>query len=90
MTFIDTNVLVYSTAESAPFHQQARAALAREATAGPLAISRQVLREYLATVTRPQTGAGLDLAEAVEDAEAFARRFTVLEGGPATWIGWSS
>ena len=86
MTFIDTNVLVYSTAETAPFHQQARAALAREAASGPLAISRQVLREYLATVTRPQTWSrALTLAEAFEDAAAFVRRFTVLEDGPAAW-----
>lgn len=86
MTFIDTNVLVYSIAETAPFHQQARAALARDAAIGPLAISRQVLREYLATVTRSQTWShALTLAEAFEDAQAFARRFVVLEDGPAVW-----
>ena len=86
MTFVDTNVLVYSTAETAPFHQQARAARAREAAAGQLAISGQVLREYLATVTRPQSWSqALPLAEAFADAQAFARRFVVLEDGPAVW-----
>lgn len=86
MIFIDTNVLVYSTAETAPFHQQARAALGGQAAAGPLTISRQVLREYLATVTRPQTWSrALTLAEAFGDAQAFARRFVVLEDGPAVW-----
>ena len=86
MTFVDTNVLVYSTAEAAPFHQQARAALTRELAAGQLAISRQVLREYLATVTRAQTWSrALTLAEAFEDAQAFARRFVLLEDGPAVW-----
>ena len=87
MTFIDTNVLVYSVADTAPFHQQARAAFTREAVAdSPLAISRQVLREYLATVTRPQAWSrSLALAEAFEDTQAFARRFAVLEDGPAVW-----
>ncbi|MBV9749171.1 MAG: PIN domain-containing protein [Acetobacteraceae bacterium] len=86
MTFVDTNVLVYSTAETAPFHQQARAAAARELATGQLAISRQVLREYLATVTRPQTWSrALTLTEAFEDAQAFARRFVLLEDGPAVW-----
>jgi predicted nucleic acid-binding protein len=86
VTFIDTNVLVYSTAEAAPFHEQARSALAREAAISPLAISRQVLREYLATVTRSQTWShALTLAEAFEDAQTFARRLVVLEDGPAVW-----
>ena len=86
MIFVDTNVLVYSTARSAPSHARARAALARCAAAGPLAISRQVLREYTATMTRPQTwGRALTLAEALGDAQTFARRFTVLEDGPAVW-----
>ena len=53
--FVDTNVLVYAAAPGAPHREQARAALARQATVGePLYISRQILREFLAVVTRPQ------------------------------------
>jgi predicted nucleic acid-binding protein len=53
--FIDTNVLVYANIASAPFHQQALDAIYRLWDADvDLWISRQVLREYMATVTRPQ------------------------------------
>lgn len=86
MSFVDTNVLVQSTAKNAPFHAAARAALARLRAVGPIAISRQVLREYLATVTRPQSWAkALTLAEATADTDRFIQRFAVLEDGPHVW-----
>ena len=86
MSFIDTNVLVYATAEGAPFQDKARAALVALASNETLSISRQVLREYLAVTTRPQTwGKPLGLPEAMSDAAAFAKRFTMLEDGPAVW-----
>ena len=47
MSFINTNVLVYSTSVDSPFRAQARAALNRVASAGTVATSRQVLREYV-------------------------------------------
>ncbi len=79
MSFVDTNVLVYAAAESAPFHDRARAALVRFAVNERLSISRQILREYLAAMTRPQTwGKPLSLAEAMADAAAFTDRFGVL------------
>src|SRR5579859_6822771 len=54
--FVDTNVLVYANVTTAALHQAAVDALQRQARAGgPLWISRQVLREYLRTLTRPQT-----------------------------------
>src|ERR1043165_323116 len=54
--FVDTNVLVYANVTTAALHQAAVAALQRQAQAGgPVWISRQVLREYLRTLTRPQT-----------------------------------
>ena len=54
--FVDTNVLVNARFLEAPDHEIARASLER-AFSGPepIRISRQVLREYLAVVTRPQT-----------------------------------
>jgi len=86
LSFIDTNVLVYATAEGAPFQSKARAALIGLPSTEKLTISRQVLREYLAVMTRPQNwGKPLSLTEAMADAIAFARRFDVLEDGPAVW-----
>ena len=86
MSFIDTNVLVYATADGAPFQDKARAALVGPAPDEKLSISRQVLREYLAVMTRPQTwGKPLTLSEAMADATTFAARFAVLEDGPAVW-----
>jgi predicted nucleic acid-binding protein len=86
LTFIDTNVLVYSTALSAPFRERARAALARLAIKERRSLSRQILREYLAVMTRQQAwGKALALSEAMADASLFLRRFTVLEDGPSVW-----
>nr|WP_294517269.1 PIN domain-containing protein [uncultured Rhodopila sp.] len=86
MSFIDTNVLVHATAAGFPNHGRARKALARIASEGPLAISRQVLREYLAVATRPQVWAKpLTLAEALADTDGFSRRFAILEDGLPVW-----
>ncbi|HVH77399.1 MAG TPA: PIN domain-containing protein [Stellaceae bacterium] len=86
MTLLDTNLLVYAAADGAPLRERARAALAGAARDGPLTISRQVLREYLAVMTRQQIwGKPLDLAQATADAATFARLFTVLEDGPLVW-----
>ena len=54
--FIDTNVLIYANIATAPLHEAALAAL-RDAYQAerPLWISRQVLREFIAARTRPQT-----------------------------------
>jgi predicted nucleic acid-binding protein len=86
VSFVDTNILVYSTAQDAPFRDRARAALARLGADGRLAVSRQILREYIAVMTRQQLwGKALTLAEATADATTFARRFAVLEDGPTVW-----
>jgi predicted nucleic acid-binding protein len=86
VSFVDTNVLVYATASSAPFRDRARVALAPLAAREPLSISRQILREYIAVMTRQQIwGKALTLTEATGDAAAFVRRFSVLEDGPPVW-----
>jgi len=86
VSFVDTNVLVYATATSAPFRDRARAALVRLAADEQLSVSRQILREYVAVMTRPQTwGRALSLAEAMTDAAVFERRFTVLKDGQLVW-----
>jgi predicted nucleic acid-binding protein len=86
VSFVDTNVLVYATARSAPFRDRSRAALSRLAATESLSVSRQILREYIAVMTRQQIwGKALTLAEATADTAAFGRRFTVLEDGPPVW-----
>ena len=83
MSFVDTNILVYSTATGAPFQDRSRAALAAGET---LVLSRQVLREYVGVMTRQQAwGTALNLREAIADTALFIQRFTVLEDGPAVW-----
>ena len=55
-TFVDTNILVYANVPTAPEHLTARARLEDLDSAGTeLWISRQVLREYMARLTRPQS-----------------------------------
>lgn len=84
--FVDTNVLVYVDQAGSLFHAPARAAIARlERDGATLWISRQVLREYLATVTRPDpTGVspmtGIEAADAVE---GFLTVYALAEDGPA-------
>jgi predicted nucleic acid-binding protein len=86
VSFIDTNILVYATARRAPFRDQARAALSRLAVDEPMSLSRQILREYIAVMTRQQIwGKALTPTEAAADAATFAARFTILEDGPAVW-----
>src|SRR5208337_303105 len=54
--FVDTNVLVYANTVRSPLHIRAQLALQDlSASAIPLWISRQIRREYLATLSRPQT-----------------------------------
>ena len=83
--FIDTNVLVYASRTTAHAFQRAHAALVRLEDEGTdLCVSRQVLREYLVTVTRPQADAApLTLEAAVADVRRLADIYTVLEDGPA-------
>ena len=82
--FIDTNVLVNARILEAPHHGVARANLER-AFAGPeaLRISRQIVREYLAVVTRPQSWpVPITREEAMEDAGRLLEIYEVLEDGP--------
>jgi len=54
--FIDTNILIYANVAAAPLHEQALKAIkTAHQSERPLWISRQVLREFIAARTRPQT-----------------------------------
>ena len=88
--FVDTNVLVKARILEAPDHDIARASLERAfEEPEPLRISRQVLREYLAVVTRPQTWpVALEREDALNDVERLVAVFAVLEDGPVVtdWL----
>ena len=83
--FIDTNVIVHARIRESPDHPIARARLQRAVRdSEPLRISRQVVREYLAVVTRPQTWlVPLTREEALASASRLLGGFQVLEDGPA-------
>ena len=82
--FIDTNVLIKARILEAPDHDIARERLSRALQeCEPLRISRQLVREYLAVVTRPQSWpAAITREEALEDAPQLLGSFEVLEDGP--------
>jgi predicted nucleic acid-binding protein len=83
--FVDTNILVYATRRGSHFHPASRRALLQARQAGErLCLSRQILREYLAVVTRPQPGVvPFTMEKALVRLELFARAMIVLEDGPA-------
>ncbi len=82
--FVDTNVLIYARLAKSPLHAAAVHAVHRLQEEGcVLWISRQVLREYLAAMTRPDTLAEpVPIASLVADVRAFAAQFQVVEDGP--------
>ncbi len=82
---MDTNVLVFAASSTAPLHQRASEELRRRGESGQeLWVSRQVLREYLATLSRPQTFAKPRQArELVSDIRYFLSHFQLAEEGPA-------
>ena len=76
LVFVDTNVFLTATDESRPNHEAARRLIAESGSQGlHLAVSGQVLREYLAVATRPvdANGLGLDTRDAVANVNAFLR-----------------
>ncbi len=82
--FIDTNMLVKSRVPGAPDHDAARASLDRASRDSErLSISRQIMREYLAVVARPQTWpVAITREESMEDVSRLIGSFEILEDGP--------
>ena len=77
---VDTNVLVYANVIETRFHAQALAAINAAHEAGrTIWISRQVIREYLVTLTRPQTFDTLPKATVFEQVNQFTERFQVAD-----------
>ena len=80
--FLDTNVLVYASVIASPFYQQALPAIRNYAAAGTeLWISRQVLREFLAVVTRPQFISPMSAAVAIGQVQYFEAHYRIAEDG---------
>ena len=83
--FIDTNILIYASLAQSPFHDKAVAHLREfELAEIDLYISRQVLREYLAVMTRPDVlTEEIPLSSLVQDVRGFEESLVVLDDGPA-------
>lgn len=78
--FVDTNVLVHANVAEAPLHLAALKALADARDGGcGLWISRQVIREYLVVMTRPQTFASLPRKIILDQIQAFGDHFSIAE-----------
>lgn len=79
--FLDTNILVYASVPESPLHLVAINAIQSYEQAGTqLWISRQVLREYLATLTRPQLYTRLiPILTVTAEIRFFQNRFRVAE-----------
>lgn len=79
--FVDTNILVYAKLAQAPLHAVAVQRLtALVETGAVLWVSRQILREYLAAMTRPNTlTSPIPINALVEDVRDFATHFQVAD-----------
>ena len=86
--FLDTNVLLDATDEGRVLHELAFDIFrVLPATGVVLQLATQVLREYLVVATRPITknGLGLDLEDAIANADAFSARATPVSESLASY-----
>ena len=82
--FIDTNILASARIPAAPDHERAAASLDRAEQRGEgMAISRQVMREFLSVATRPQIWADMrrpiPMRQALDEVRWMAEAFVILE-----------
>jgi len=79
--FLNTNVLVFANAIEAPLHDIALKAIeTRYNTGVELWISRQILREYLVTFSRPQKFLNpRPISTVIERVRFFQSRFHIVE-----------
>jgi len=81
--FVDTNVLVHANVAAAPLHRVAYDALAAlRTTPASLWLTRQVLREYLAVLTRPQAFTLPALDTVLSDATFLEEQFRMADETP--------
>jgi len=77
---VGTNVLVYVNVIETPFHEQRLAAInAAHQADRILQISRQIIREYSVTMTRPQAFENLPRTMVLEQVGQFIERFQVAD-----------
>lgn len=84
--FIDTNILVSARIPAAPDHERAAASLDRAKEYGEgMAVSRQIMREFLSVVTRPQIWAEarrpISMRQALAEVRWMTEAFGILEDG---------
>jgi predicted nucleic acid-binding protein len=78
--FIDTNILVYSSTNTSPFHAQATQRLNDLYNQNvELWISRQILREYVAVMTKQPLTKTIPIATLESDVCTYLRLFQVAE-----------
>jgi predicted nucleic acid-binding protein len=80
--FVDTNILLTATDEKRSNHDMAQAMIGEAVAKGiHLAVSGQILREYLVVATRPMESNGLGLSgkDALANVEEFLRRMVVYD-----------
>lgn len=82
--FLDTNILVYANVSESSFHQAALQKIQNLYDTGiDLWISRQVLREFIVTLTRPQAFANpRPISTVIERVRFFQDQFRVAEDTP--------
>ena len=82
--FIDTNILIYASISGSPFYRPAHDAIqGLEKENAELFISRQVLREYLASMTRPDMlTKELSKESVIKAVRHFEEDFTVFNDAP--------
>jgi predicted nucleic acid-binding protein len=88
VVLVDTNVLLSATTPFRSLHHASLAVLNDWPNEGvPLAVSSQVLREYLAVATRPieANGLGLDVGDALANVAAFHGRMRLLIENELVW-----
>lgn len=80
-TFLDTNILVYASVDTSPFHTAALNAITElESNNTQIWISRQILREYLATLVRPKIS--IPVADLTSAVRLFELRYQIAEESP--------
>jgi predicted nucleic acid-binding protein len=84
--FIDTNILIYANLPASPYCARARKRLLELETSGvDLWISRQVIREYVAILSRPDTVTpSLRMEDLLSDVERLVQGFIVADENAAT------
>ncbi len=77
--FVDTNVLIFATNPASPWHKVALNNLQEARQSGvELAISPQIIREYLVAATRPVPGQSLPLATILRNVQTFQSNFRLV------------